>query len=78
MWLLESSRDRILGVDTQGQYVPPHVRYGTTCLQIRNTIGCVSCSKEWELAWCFRPSHMVQEGHVEETLALQVRPVGEP
>jgi hypothetical protein len=36
MWLvmLESAKDRILGVDTIGQYVPPHVRYGTTCLLI--------------------------------------------
>jgi hypothetical protein len=33
MWLimLESANDRILGVDTPGQHVPPLVRYGTTC-----------------------------------------------
>jgi hypothetical protein len=49
MWLvmLKSTKDRILGVDTPGQHVPPCVRYGTTCLLIRNTIGCVSCSVEW-------------------------------
>jgi hypothetical protein len=49
MWLvmLESAKDRILGVDTPGQHVPLCVRYGTTCLLIRNTIGCVSCSVEW-------------------------------
>jgi hypothetical protein len=29
--MLESAKDRILGVDTLGQQVPPHVRYGTTC-----------------------------------------------
>jgi hypothetical protein len=31
MWLimLESAKDRILGVDTPGQHVPPRVRYGT-------------------------------------------------
>jgi hypothetical protein len=74
MWfvMLESAKDRILGVDTPGQYVPPHVRYGMTCLLIRNTICCVSCSVEWR--WhhtllsvfvtyfvnCL--NHMVQEG----------------
>jgi hypothetical protein len=36
MWLvmLESAEDRILGVDTPGQHVPPHVPYGTACLLI--------------------------------------------
>jgi hypothetical protein len=29
--MLESAKDRILGVDTLGQYVPPCVRYGTAC-----------------------------------------------
>jgi hypothetical protein len=45
--MLESAKDRVLGVDTPGQQVPPRVRYGTTCLLIRNTIGCVSCLVEW-------------------------------
>jgi hypothetical protein len=33
MWIimLESAKDRILGVDTPGQHVPPRVRYGMTC-----------------------------------------------
>jgi hypothetical protein len=77
MWLLECAKDRILRVDTPGQHVSSRVQYRTTYLLIRNTIGCVSCSEEWELAWCFRPAHMVQEGHVGETLALQVGLVGE-
>jgi hypothetical protein len=49
MWLfmLESASDRILGVDTTRQHVPPRVRYGRTCLLIRYAIGCVSCSVEW-------------------------------
>jgi hypothetical protein len=49
MWfvMLESGRDRILGVDTPGQHVPPCVRYRTACLLIRYVIGCVSCSVEW-------------------------------
>jgi ABC-type dipeptide/oligopeptide/nickel transport system permease subunit len=49
MWLveLESAKERILGVDTLGQHVSPRVWYGTTCLLIRNAIGCVSCLVEW-------------------------------
>jgi hypothetical protein len=49
MWLvmLECAKNRILGVDTPGQHVPPRVRYGTACLLIRYAIGCVSCSVEW-------------------------------
>jgi hypothetical protein len=41
--VLESAKDWILWVDTPEQHVSPHVRYETTCLLIRNTIGlCVS------------------------------------
>jgi hypothetical protein len=49
MWLvmLESSKDQIMGVDTLGEHVQPHVRYGATCLLIRYAIGRVSCSVEW-------------------------------
>jgi hypothetical protein len=49
MWpvLLESAKDRILGVDTPGQHVPPCVWYGMDCLLIRYAIGCVSYSVEW-------------------------------
>jgi hypothetical protein len=33
MWfvMLEHAKDRILGVDTPGQHVSPHVTYGTAC-----------------------------------------------
>jgi hypothetical protein len=75
--VLEYAKDRILGVDTPGQHVPPRVPYGATCLLIRNTIVCVSCSEEWEMAWWFDQAHMVQEGPVGETLALQAGPMGE-
>jgi hypothetical protein len=36
MWfvMLESTKYRLIGVDTTGQQVPPRVRYGTTCLLI--------------------------------------------
>jgi hypothetical protein len=52
MWIvmLEYAKDRILGVDISRQQVPQCVRYGTTCLLIRDTVGSVPCSNEWELA----------------------------
>jgi hypothetical protein len=53
MWLLESAKDQILGVDTPRQHVLPHVWYEMTCLLIRNTIGSVSCSDEWGMTWYF-------------------------
>jgi hypothetical protein len=48
MWfvMLESAKDRVIGVDTTGQQVPPHVRYGTTCLLIRDAVGGVPYSDE--------------------------------
>jgi hypothetical protein len=40
MWIvmLESAKDRVLGVDTPGQQVSPCVRYGTACLLIRDVV----------------------------------------
>jgi hypothetical protein len=29
--------------------VPLHVRYGITCLLIRDAVGSMSCSDEWEI-----------------------------
>jgi hypothetical protein len=50
MWLvmLKSAKDRVIGVDTPGQQVPPRVRYGTVCLLIRNAVESVPYSDEWE------------------------------
>jgi hypothetical protein len=52
MWfvMLESAKDRVIGVDTPGQQVPPRVRYGTACLLNRNVVGSVSCSDEWKIS----------------------------
>jgi hypothetical protein len=47
--MLESAKDRVIGVDTPGQQVPPCVKYGTTCPLIRDVVGSVSCSDEWEI-----------------------------
>jgi hypothetical protein len=51
MWfvMLESVKDRVIGVDTPGQQVPPRVRYGTACLLIRDVVGSVPCLDEWEI-----------------------------
>jgi hypothetical protein len=51
MWIvmLESAKDRVLGVDILGQQVPPRVRYGMTCLLIRDDVGSVPSSDEWEI-----------------------------
>jgi hypothetical protein len=51
MWyiMLESAKDRVIGVDTPGQQVSPHVRYGTACLLIKDVVGSVSHSDEWKI-----------------------------
>jgi hypothetical protein len=51
MWfvMLESAKDRLIGVDTPEQQVLPRVWYGTTCLLIRDVVGSVPCSDEWEI-----------------------------
>jgi hypothetical protein len=77
MWfvMLESMKDRVRGVNTPGQQLSPRVRYGTACLLIRDAVGSVSCSNEWEFGVVTRPgSHGAREAMVprlpRETLAL--------
>jgi hypothetical protein len=41
--------------------VPPCVRYGMACLLIRDVVGSVPCSNEWEFGIVTRPgSHGVR------------------
>jgi hypothetical protein len=42
MWyvMLESTKDRVIGVDTSGEQVSPCVRYGMPCLLIRDDEKC--------------------------------------
>jgi hypothetical protein len=47
--MLESAKDRVLRVDTPGQQMPPRVWYGMACSLIRNIVGSVRCSDEWEI-----------------------------
>jgi hypothetical protein len=51
MWfvMLKSAKDRVIGVDTLGQQVSPRVWYRMTCLLIRDVVGSVPCSNEWEI-----------------------------
>jgi hypothetical protein len=48
MWLvmLESAKDRVIGVDTPEQQMSPRVRYRTACLLIRDAVGSVPYSDE--------------------------------
>jgi hypothetical protein len=62
--MLESTKDQILGVDTPGQYVPPHVRYRIACLLIRDVVGSVLCSDEWEISIVTRPGSHDARGAV--------------
>jgi hypothetical protein len=57
MWFVipESAKYRVIGVDTPGQQVLPRVRYGTACLLIRDVVGSVPCSDEWEFGVVTRP-----------------------
>jgi hypothetical protein len=53
--MLESAKYRVLGVNTPGQQVSPYIRYGTTFLIIRDDVGSVSCSDEWEIGVVTHP-----------------------
>jgi hypothetical protein len=44
--MLESAKDRVLGVYTPRQQVPPCVWYGTAYLLTRDAVGSVPCSDE--------------------------------
>jgi hypothetical protein len=62
--MLESAKDRVIGVDTLGQQVPPRVRYGTACLLIRDAVESVPCSDEWEFGIVTHPASHGARGAV--------------
>jgi hypothetical protein len=66
MWfvMLESAKDRVIGVDTPVQQVPPRVRYGTACLLIMDAVGSVTCSDEWEISVVTHPGSHGARGAV--------------
>jgi hypothetical protein len=65
-WLvmLESAKDHVLGVDTPGQQVPPRLQYGTGCLIIKDAVGSVPCSDEWEFVVVTHPGSHAARGVV--------------
>jgi hypothetical protein len=67
--MLKTAKDRVIGVDTPGQQVPPRVRYGMACLQIRDVVGSVPCSDEWEISIVTRLGSHNARGVVEPMLA---------
>jgi hypothetical protein len=77
MWIvmLESAKDRVLGVDIPGQLVLPCVQYESSCLLIRDDVGSVPYSDEWKIVVVTRlGSHGVRGVMVprlpRETLAM--------
>jgi hypothetical protein len=66
MWfvMLESAKDQVVGVDTPGKQVSPRVRYGKACLLIRDAMGSVPCSDEWEFGVVTRPGSHGARGAV--------------
>jgi hypothetical protein len=74
LWLvmLESAKDRILGVDTSGQQVLPRVQYETTCLLIRDVVGSVPCSDEWKFGVVTHPDSHGARGAVVSRLSREI------
>jgi hypothetical protein len=77
MWfvILESAKDRVIGIGTPGQQLSPCVRYGTTSLLIRDDVKSVPYSDEWKISVVTRPGSHGARGAVvprlsRETLAL--------
>jgi hypothetical protein len=73
--ILKYAKDRVIGLDTPGQQVLPRVRYGMTCLLIRDAMGSVPCSDDWEIGVVTHPGSHGARGSVvprlpRETLAL--------
>jgi hypothetical protein len=47
--MIESAKNRVLGVYTSGQQVSPHVWYKMACSVIMDAVGSVPYSDEWEI-----------------------------
>jgi hypothetical protein len=67
--MLESAKDRVIGVDTPEQQVLPCVQYGTACLLIRDAVGSVTCSDEWQIGIVTRLGSHGVRGAVVQLLA---------
>jgi hypothetical protein len=67
--MLESAKNRVIGVDTPGQQVSPRVRYGMYYLLIRDVVGSVPCSDMWEIGVVTRLGSHGSRGVMEQLLA---------
>jgi hypothetical protein len=72
--MLNSAKDRDIGVDSPGQQVSPRVRYGTACLLIRGVVGSVPCSDEWEIGVVTRLGSLGARGGLGTTVGVITRP----
>jgi hypothetical protein len=52
--------------------VPPHARYGTSCLLIRDVVGNVPCSDELEFGVVTRPGSQGARGAVVPRLPWEI------
>jgi hypothetical protein len=66
MWfvMFKSAKNRVIGVGTLGQQVPPRVWYEMGCLLIRDAVGSVPCSDEWEFFIVTHPGSHSARGAV--------------
>jgi hypothetical protein len=73
LWLvmLESAKDRVSRVDTLGQQVSSRVRYGMTCLLIKDAVESVPSSDEWEIGVVTRLSSHGARGAVVPRTTLE-------
>jgi hypothetical protein len=67
--MLESAKNRVIGVDTPGQQVPPRVRYRMDYLLIRDVVGSVPCSDMWKIGVVTRLGSHGARGVMEQLLA---------
>jgi hypothetical protein len=67
--MLESAKDRVLGVDTLGRQVVPRVQYGTTCLLVRDAVESVPCLNLWKIGVVTRLGSHSARGVVVPPLA---------
>jgi hypothetical protein len=70
--MLKSAKDRVMGVDTSGQQVSPHVRYATACLLIRDVVESVPYSDEWKFGVVTHPGSHGARGVVVPLLPWEI------
>jgi hypothetical protein len=67
--MLKSAKNWVIRVDTLGQQVSPRVQYGKAYPLIRDAVGSVPCSDEWEFGVVTRPGSDGVRGVVAQLLA---------